>query len=274
MLNEVAYATKKQRYYRKRWQIMNISDEIAKKQFIQREYGLAHPTYDRELDFYRLVCSGDVKTLTGMLLAGEEDDVTLKSRGILSEDKVRNRRYHEIVLVAMISRFCIEEGMEEMESYNLSDFYINRLDKAQTQQQITDVHNQVLMDYAKRMRHVKNKEVMSLHCVRTMDYVYDHLHEKIEISEIAEYVGVERSYLSRLFRKEVGQTLSDYVMDKKLQAAKNMLLCSDFSCMEISQYLAFASNSYFTKCFREKFGSTPGAYRKENYRKHWKKSWR
>ena len=36
---------------------MNISDEIAKKQFIQREYGLAHPTYDRELDFYRLVCS-------------------------------------------------------------------------------------------------------------------------------------------------------------------------------------------------------------------------
>lgn len=127
----------------------------SKKQFIQREYGLAHPTYDRELDFYRLVCSGDVKTLTGMLLAGEEDDVTLKSRGILSEDKVRNRRYHEIVLVAMISRFCIEEGMEEMESYNLSDFYINRLDKAQTQQQITDVHNQVLMDYAKRMRHVK-----------------------------------------------------------------------------------------------------------------------
>ena len=174
----------------------------------------------------------------------------------------------------MISRFCIEEGMEEMESYNLSDFYINRLDKAQTQQQITDVHNQVLMDYAKRMRHVKNKEVISLHCVRTMDYVYDHLHEKIEISEIAEYVGVERSYLSRLFRKEVGQTLSDYVMDKKLQAAKNMLLCSDFSCMEISQYLAFASNSYFIKCFREKFGSTPGAYRKEKYRKHRKKSWR
>lgn len=52
----------------------------------------------------------------------------------------------------MISRFCIEEGMEEMESYNLSDFYINKLDKAQTKQQIINVHNQLIMDYARRMK--------------------------------------------------------------------------------------------------------------------------
>lgn len=101
---------------------MNISDDIVKQQFVQREYGLAHPTYDSELGFYQLVSSGDVKTLSGILLTGEEDEAVFAARGILSDDKVRNRRYHEIVLVAMISRFCIEEGMEEMESYNLSDY--------------------------------------------------------------------------------------------------------------------------------------------------------
>ena len=116
---------------------MKISDEIVKQQFVQREYGLAHSTYDNELDFYQLVSSGDVKAVSGMLQTGEEDEAVLAARGILSDDKIRNQRYHEIVLVAMISRFCIEEGMEEMESYNLSDFYINKLDKAQTKQQIT-----------------------------------------------------------------------------------------------------------------------------------------
>ena len=40
---------------------MKISDEIVKQQFVQREYGLAHSTYDNELDFYQLVSSGDVK---------------------------------------------------------------------------------------------------------------------------------------------------------------------------------------------------------------------
>ncbi len=195
---------------------MKISDEIVKHQFVQREYGLAHPTYDNELDFYQLVSSGDVKALSGMLLTGEEDEAVLAARGILSEDRVRNRRYHEIVLVAMISRFCIEEGMEEMESYNLSDFYINRLDKAQTTQQIIEVHNQLIMDYAKRMRNVKKKTAISPHCVKSMDYVYDHLHERIDVRDVAEFVGVERSYLSKLFHKEVGQTISDYIMEKKL----------------------------------------------------------
>ena len=136
---------------------MKISNEIVKQQFVQREYGLAHSTYDNELDFYQLVSSGDVKALSGMLLTGDEDEAVLAARGILSDDKVRNRRYHEIVLVAMISRFCIEEGMEEMESYNLSDFYINKLDKAQTERQIIDVHNHLIMDYARRMKKVKKK---------------------------------------------------------------------------------------------------------------------
>ena len=251
---------------------MKISDEIVKQQFVQREYGLAHSTYDNELDFYQLVSSGDVKAVSGMLQTGEEDEAVLAASGILSDDKIRNQRYHEIVLVAMISRFCIEEGMEEMESYNLSDFYINKLDKAQTKQQIINVHNQLIMDYARRMKRVKKKAAISPHCVRTMDYVYDHLHERIEITGIAEFVGVERSYLSKLFHKEVGQTISDYIMEKKLQTARNMLLYSDFSCTEISQYLAFASNSYFTKCFRNRFGSTPSAYRRTNYRKHWKEA--
>lgn len=251
---------------------MNISDEIVKQQFIQREYGLAHPTYDSELDFYQLVSSGDVKTLSGMLQTEEEDEAVLVARGILSEDKIRNRRYHEIVLVAMISRFCIEEGMEEMESYNLSDFYINKLDKAQTKQQIIEVHNQIVMDYAKRMKNVKKKKVISPHCVKAMDYVYDHLHERIDVRDVAEFVGVERSYLSKLFHKEVGQTISDYIMDKKLQTARNMLLYSDFSCTEISQYLAFASGSYFARCFKVKYGATPNFYRRTNYRKHWKEA--
>ena len=87
---------------------MKISNEIVKQQFVQREYGLAHPTYDNELDFYQLVSSGDVKAVSGMLQTGEEDEAVLAARGILSDDKIRNQRYHEIVLVAMISRLCIE----------------------------------------------------------------------------------------------------------------------------------------------------------------------
>ena len=56
---------------------MKISNEIVKQQFVQREYGLAHSTYDNELDFYQLVSAGDVKALSGMLLTGDEDEAVL-----------------------------------------------------------------------------------------------------------------------------------------------------------------------------------------------------
>ena len=76
----------------------------------------------------------------------------------------------------MISRFCIEEGMEEMESYNLSDFYINKLDKAQTERQIIDVHNQLIMDYARRMKKVKKKADPE----RDMEVFFKDLEEKLK----------------------------------------------------------------------------------------------
>jgi len=55
---------------------MKISNEIVKQQFVQREYGLAHSTYDNELDFYQLVSSGDVKALSGMLRQEEYCQMT------------------------------------------------------------------------------------------------------------------------------------------------------------------------------------------------------
>lgn len=63
---------------RKGRKAMKISDEIVKQQFVQREYGLAHSTYDNELDFYQLVSSGDVKAVSGMLQTGEEDEALLQ----------------------------------------------------------------------------------------------------------------------------------------------------------------------------------------------------
>lgn len=243
-----------------------ISDEIVKSEFVQREYGIAHPTYDVELQFYQLVSGGEVEILKTTL--GEPDETVLAARGSLSGDDLRNRRYHEIVMVAMISRFCIEEGMDEMESYNLSDYYIRQLDMANTRKQLAGLHDRIVMDYAERMRKIKKKTSLSVYSMKAMDYVYDHLHEKIKIGEIADSVGVSRSHLSRLFNEETGITLSEYIMQKKLQTARNMMVYSEFTCAEISEYLAFASGSYFAKCFKEHYGISPYQYRKENYRKH------
>ena len=87
---------------------------IVVQKFVQQEEGLVHPTYDQELEFYQMVSEGQVKWLQEN---NDYDTVDDKCRGVLSDDAIQNLRYHIVVTIAMISRMCIEKGMEEDESY-------------------------------------------------------------------------------------------------------------------------------------------------------------
>lgn len=244
----------------------DIDREVTFSQFVDREFEVEHPTYDSELQFYDMVSRGEVEHLKKY---GDFNNIDMKSRGILSKDSIRNLKYHLIVTIAMVTRFCIEKGMEEQMAYALSDQYILMLDEIQDGQKLKELNRTLSLDFARRMKNISKRRVFSLPCVQAMDYICNHLHDAIRVDMVAEYVGLERSYFSKLFHRETGYTVSGYVMYKKIDAAKNMLLYSDFGCNEIAQYLGFASNSHFSQRFKEAEGMTPGEFRKKNYRRHW-----
>ena len=58
---------------------------------------------------------------------------------------------------------------------------------------------------------------------------------------------------------------SDYVLARRIETAQNMILYSDYSSTEISEILAFSSQSYFIRCFRKRTGMTPKEYRQKHY---------
>lgn len=244
----------------------DINREITLSKFVDREFEVEHPTYDSELQFYDMVSGGEVEHLEKY---GDFSDIDMKSRGVLSKDSTRNLKYHLIVTIAMITRFCIEKGMEEQTAYALSDQYILMLDEMQDIGKLKELNRTLSLDFARRMRNASKRHVLSLPCVQAMDYICNHLHGTVRVEMVAEHVGLERSYFSKLFHRETGYTVSGYVMNKKIEASKNMLLYSDFSCSEIAQYLGFASNSHFSERFKQVEGMTPGNFRKKNYRRHW-----
>lgn len=248
----------------------NISDDFIKTQFTAREGAIEHPTYDDELAFYDMIKSGNINALKKHDFGNADDE----ARGILSKDKVRNLRYHLIVSVAMITRFCIEGGMPEQDAYTLSDTYINKLDITTSINGLRDIQQDFVFDFAKRMKHIQKQmtapqSVLSIHTTQAMDYVYNHLHDTITVVDVADAIGINETYLSKLFKKETGQSLSSYIRKKRIQTAQNMLVYSNYSCADIAQYLAFSSSSHFASIFKEETGMTPLKYRRENYRKHW-----
>ncbi|MBQ2605240.1 MAG: AraC family transcriptional regulator [Clostridiales bacterium] len=231
--------------------------------YITRNEDFRRAPYNPELEFYSAIKTGDITSLRKFLVQPLHEK---EGMGKLSDDPLRNMKYHFTVTAALAARSCISCGMDVSTAYDISDYYINKADKARRIEDISDLHVQMCMDYAGRMQKLRKDSICSLHIARCIDYIYDHLDTRITASKLADVCGLSESYLSRLFKQETGQTISDYISDCKITTAQNMLADSDYSPTKISAALAFPSQSYFTSVFRKRTGMTPCQYRTANRR--------
>ncbi|MCQ2543271.1 MAG: helix-turn-helix transcriptional regulator [Lachnospiraceae bacterium] len=239
----------------------DLNRELIYKEYLMRENYVFHAPYNPEMEFYELVMSGNKKKVEELLI---EDFCDKKGLGILSENAVNNFRYHFVITAAMLSRYCIEGGMEHEKAYNLSDLYISRVDKCRNLKEISELHKKMVREYVRRMSDIKTKKVYSKHVITSINYIYDHLHERITLENVARESNISEAYLSRLFKEEMGMSVSEYISRKKIETARNMIEYSDYSFAEISNILAFPSQSYFVKVFKKYEGVTPGKYQSDH----------
>lgn len=218
--------------------------------------------YHEELAFYEVVKEGKAKEMEKHL---QKHPFEEHAKTALSDNPQQSLKYHLAVSAAMLARFCIEGGMEYHRAYELSDYYIQLADKAKNQKDIVRIHNEMCRDYTRQMEMLKKLRVYSKHIVQSVDYIYSHLHCRLTASQVAETVGLSVSYFSKLFQKEMGISVSRYILLQKMEAAKKLLRNSDYSCAEISELLSFSSQSHFIARFHEICGMTPVMYRNQKY---------
>ncbi len=245
--------------------LMNIEKELAKRLMDEGESGNRQVAYNNEISFYELVASGNMHRL-------EDSLKTLgasQTLGVLSSDKVRNVKYHTVILTALVSRFCIEAGLEISVAYNLSDIFIELIDKANTIEDIYTVQNDMLRTYCRKMSDLSKNRVVSRHIVVAIDYIRSHIQENLTVESIADSLSLNSSYLSKLFKQEMGITLSRYIREQKINVACNMLRHLDESSLTIANYLGFSSQSHFIQVFKKSTGMTPEEYRRRNYHQSW-----
>lgn len=240
---------------------MDMKRALTHKEFLNREYMIHHLSYDREMAFYRSIQRGDGQEAMRLFQPLNADGL-----GILSHDKLRNLKYHLIITIAFITRYCIEGGLEMEEAYNLSDIYILRVDACTTEAQIHAIHQELVEAYAGKMQKLLKKVRFSKPVMQCIDYIYDNLHTKIKLEELADAAGLSPSYLSKLFHKEVRSTVTGYILEKKIDAAGNMLAYSEYSIAEITNYLCFSSESHFIEVFKKYMQMTPKEYRRSHFR--------
>ncbi len=244
--------------YQNEWLLFEAEDEFDE---------IEHREPTEEVLFYRAVASGDVDAVKKN--CEQQRFTECDGVGVLSKNAVTNMKYHFVITTAMITRLCKQNGMEMEQAFRLSDFYIQKLDGIHTVEEVQSLHDEMVMDYTEKMRRYFKDNTYSKHINTSKEYIYSHIKERITIEDLADSLGVSASYLSRLFKKETGISVSAYIRRQKIEMAKNLLQYSDYPIIEIANRLSFSSQSHFIQQFREVTGMTPGKYRDEHYMIHW-----
>ena len=243
---------------------MNIRNEWFLEEVKKSEEPLSHRPLEEEYSFYQAVVSGDLAFVQKN--CSENTFTNPKGMGILSTNPLTNIKYHFVVTVAMITRRCVEAGMELEHAFRLSDFYILKMDSCTSIESISNLHREMAFDYTRKMMLVKKESILSKPVVLCVDYIYSHINKRITVEELAEHTGLSPSYLSRLFKKELSISISEYICEMKIEKAQHFLKYSDYSLIEIANYLAFSSQSHFIQIFKKMTGVTPKKYRDHYYR--------
>jgi len=233
--------------------------------YIQREEDFVRADHVAEFGQYNKIRNGDVEGVRNRFKIARKNFLNGKDgRGVLSQNPLRNAVYHLVASAAVISRLCIDGGMDMNTAYTLSDIYINKADEAESIEQVMDLIADMQVDYATRMREIKKADVVSIHIRRALDYIYNNLNRPITVTELAERQNLNPEYFSRLFVNETGKKVSDFITDTKMKTAQNMLSHSEYSILDISMSLGYSSQSAFSTVFKKYCGMTPKKYRDVN----------
>lgn len=218
-----------------------------------------HNTYDIEQLLLRMVRKGDSAALREWL--GSAPAIR---GGVLAKEPLRQRKNLFIVTATLTSRAAIQGGMQIDDAFTLSDSYIQHCELLSTDEDITNLQYRMLLDYTERVERLCHGKTPSKLVIDVANYVQHHLSDAIKTEDIAKALYMSRPYLSKKFKEDVGENITDFILKEKTEEAKRLLRYSDKSLTAIGSYLGFSSASHFSRVFKTYVGTSPSDYREKH----------
>ena len=102
----------------------------------------------------------------------------------------------------------------------------------------------------------------ALRLLQIKDFIENNLSRKFDLATLAKLCCLEPSYLCRIFKRHFGCPPIEFVLQRRLEAAKTLLVISGSACKEIAELTGFQDPVYFSRVFKKRYGITPLEYRR------------
>ena len=222
-----------------------------------RENQLEHASYDQVHRIFEYIKNGDTEKV--MSLQDELSDSPVHI-GRMSKDPLMEAKYVAATTATTLTYIGLESGLPDEFAYSLADIFIREIDEMAVPEKIYSALNSHVLYFTELMQTLKRK-VQNPYVLRCVHFIHVNLHHPISMADLEKQCGLSRNRIYELFKRETGMTVGQYILEERLKEAKYLLSSGKFrKISEIAFLLNFCSQSYFSECFKKRYGVSPNYF--------------
>lgn len=188
-------------------------------------------------------------------------------RELQTEVWPRDELVHQIhFLIYQLSREFLELNADYRELWHEHTVpRINRLMKQfDTFDEMSEGLRTVLLDAYRQLAELREERTYSSTMKDVRQYIYDNYsNPDLSLNHLSAAFNLKPKYVSHLFKEEFGEKFVDYLMNVRMEKAKELLASTELSVQEIAVQVGYTHSFSFIRVFKKTFGITPGDYRKQ-----------
>lgn len=175
-------------------------------------------------------------------------------------DPVRNTKNYCVIMNTLLRKAAEQGGVHPTYLDSMSSSYARKIEGSSSMDQLEELMPEMFRAYCRLVRK-HSMRTYSPTVQKTILMIDADLSAPLSLSTLAKALNISAGYLSDLFRREVGQTLTEFINRKRIERAKQLLSSTQLQVQTIAQHCGFLDVQYFSKTFKKYTGITPREFR-------------
>lgn len=175
-------------------------------------------------------------------------------------DPLRNLKNYSIITNTLLRKAAENGGVHPLYLDEISSSFAARIEQMSTPSAVQELMSEMFRSYCRLVRKHSMKKY-SLVVQKTITLIDSDLSANLSLSSLATAQNISPGYLSTVFKRETGKTVTDYIISERMKLAMHMLGTTRLQVQTVALHCGIMDVQYFSKVFKRYTGKTPKEYR-------------
>ena len=180
-----------------------------------------------------------------------------------AKDRLRDVKNYCIICNTLMRKAAEKGGVHPMHIDSASSAIAKRIESVGSFNDGKELMKEVIRTYCRLVKKNHSKQYAPF-VRKTVAYIESDLAGDLSLHKLAQLQNINASYLSTLFHKETGKTITEFVNEKRMELASHLLGTTQMQIQTVARHCGMSDVNYFSKIFKKIYGVTPRQYREEN----------